>query len=94
MRGGLLAEIRRQRKDGIDKAQFETCKNMMYGAAIADLESFERVAALLSSSYFRGRTPAQELEAIAAVEYEDVQQALETMLLEENCATVVVMPTE
>ncbi|MFV0414642.1 MAG: EF-P 5-aminopentanol modification-associated protein YfmH [Oscillospiraceae bacterium] len=92
VREELLAEIERQRREGVDAAQFETCKKMMYGAAIADLESLERVASTLSGSYFHGRTPAEELAAIAALTIEDVNGALQTMLQQNASATVVINP--
>lgn len=94
VREALLTEIARQRSEGIDLEQFELCKKMMYGEAIADLESVERVASLLSSSYFRGRTPADELAAIAGITAADITELLNTMLQEERSATVVVRPGE
>lgn len=92
VREAILEEIARQRRQGIDAGQFETCKRMMYGEAISDLESVERVASLLSSSHFRGRTPAQELQAIADVTVAEAQQALETMLAEERSAFHLIQP--
>lgn len=86
----IRKEIERQRKEGIDAEQFETCKKMMYGSAIADLENVERVAGLLSVSYFHGRTPEQELTAVAELTVEDVQTALQDMLQEENSSVVIV----
>lgn len=90
----LQKEIERQRREGVDEAQFETCKRMMYGSSIADLENVERVASLLSGSYMRRRTPAQELEAIAAVTVQEVNEALQTMLQPQRCAQVVVNPAQ
>jgi predicted Zn-dependent peptidase len=92
VRERVLDEIARQRKEGIDPAQFETCKKMMYGDAVADLESVERVASLLSSSHFRGRTPADELRAVAELTAQDVNGALQRMLNEERSAFFVVEP--
>lgn len=94
VRQEIFKEIERQRTEGIDRAQFELCKKMMYGAAIADLESVERVASLLSVSYFYGRTPAQELDAIAGVTLQDVQDGLAAMLREENSSSAIVRPLQ
>ena len=94
VRAEVLAEIGRQRENGIDPAQFATCKNMMYGESMAELESVERVASQLSGSYFRRRTPADELAAIAALTLEDVQTALQTMFSEDRSAFLVVEPAE
>ncbi len=92
VREELLKEISRQRAEGIDKAHFETCKRMMYGEAIADLESVERVASLLSASHFRRRTPAEELAAIASVTPEDLNEALDKMLRTDKSAFVIIRP--
>lgn len=90
----LEKEIARQRKEGIDEEQFETCKRMMYGSAISDLESVERMASSLSGSYMRGRTPADELAAVAEVTVQDVNEALQTMLQTGRHAEVIVNPAE
>lgn len=92
VREALSAEIERQRREGIDPQHFETCKRMMYGEAIADLESVERVASLLSASHFRGRTPLEEITALAAVTVEDINEALHAMLRADKSAFVVINP--
>lgn len=92
VREELFKEIERQRREGIDPAHFETCKRMMYGEALADLESVERVASQLSGSYFRGRTPLEELSALASVTVDDVNDALHSMLRADKTAFVVVRP--
>ncbi len=90
----LQQEIERQRQDGVDTEQFETCKRMMYGEAIADLQNVEQVASRLSSTYFYGRTPQQELQAVTALTVDDVNAAMQRMLKEENRAVVVINPIE
>jgi predicted Zn-dependent peptidase len=92
VRQAVFDEILRQRREGIDREQFEMCKRMMYGEAIADLESVERVATQLCASYFRRRTPAGELAAVAALTPQDVEEALAVMMKEETSAFVVVEP--
>ncbi|NLW79480.1 MAG: insulinase family protein [Ruminococcaceae bacterium] len=93
VRDAILEEIVRQRREGIDPRQFDTCKRMMYGEAVAELESVQQVAGHLSTSYFRGRTPAAELAAIADMTLQDVEAALDEMLNEKRSAFVVVEPT-
>lgn len=92
VREAVLEEISRQRREGIDREQFSICKKMMYGEAIADLESVERVASMLSTSHFRGRTPAVELEAIAALTPEEVEGALAAMMSEDRSAFLIIRP--
>ncbi len=92
VRAEILAEIGRMREAGVDREQFETCRRMMYGEAISDLENVERVASMLTSSYFHHRTPADGLSALAGIRAEDVDEALRSMLREEASAFVVVRP--
>lgn len=88
----VLEEIAAGRKNGIDAAQFEMCKKMMYGDAVADLDNVERMASALGTSYFKQRTPADELAMVAAITKNDVDEALQYMLLEDNSAFFTVMP--
>ncbi|MFV0350900.1 MAG: EF-P 5-aminopentanol modification-associated protein YfmH [Oscillospiraceae bacterium] len=92
VREEILKEINRQRREGVDPVQFDLCKNMMYGEAVAGLESVDRVASMLSVSYFMNRTPEKEMEALANVTVEDINAALQNMMLEEYSATVIVRP--
>ncbi len=92
VRRQILAEIELMRKNGVDKEQFETCRRMMYGEAIADLESVERVAAMLMSGYFHKRAPADALAQLASLSAEDLNAALQELLQEERSAFVVVNP--
>ncbi len=94
VRQQILLEIEQMRKQGVDKEQFETCRRMMYGEAIGDLESVERVAAMLTSSYFRKRTPADALALLATITVEDIDEALQELLQEERSAFVIVRPEE
>ncbi len=94
VRRQVLLEIENMRKNGVDEKQFETCRRMMYGEAIGDLESVERVAVMLASSYFHKRTPADALAQMASITAEDINAALNELLKEENSAFVVVRPVE
>ena len=90
----ILAEIDRLRKEGVDETLFKLCKNQLYGELISGLEAVDDVAAGLFSSHQRGRTPAEEIEALASLTKQDVQEALNTMLLEENSAVVIIRPVQ
>ena len=89
----LLDEIARLRREGVDGTLFTLCKNELYGELIAGLESVDDVAAGLFSSHSRGRTLAQEIEALASLTKRDADEALQMMLREENSATVIIRPT-
>ncbi len=92
VRDAIFAEIARVRREGIDAEQFSTCKKMMYGESIAELENVERVASQLASSFFRRRTPAQELAAVTATTLDDVQDALQNMMQQERSSFLVIEP--
>ncbi|MEG2930845.1 MAG: pitrilysin family protein, partial [Ruthenibacterium sp.] len=92
VRALLLEEILRLRHSGVDAQLFTLCKNLMYGEMVQDLESVDDVAAGMAGAFFKGRTPAQEMETLAALTVNDVNAALQTMLCEEVSATVIIRP--
>ena len=92
VRDMLLAEIERLRTEGVDEELFTLCKNQLYGEMVQDLESTESAASLLAGSFLRGCRPGEELEALASVTRQDLDDALQTMLRPERSATVVVDP--
>lgn len=94
VRALLLAEIARIKQEGVDEELFCLCKNLMYGELVQDMENVDDVAAGMAGAFFKGRTPAQELEALAALTVEDVNAALAGLLREEYSATVVIRPVE
>ena len=89
----LLAEIARLREHGADAELFTLCKNLMYGELVQDLETVDDVATGMAGAFFKGRTPAQEMETLAALTVDDVNAALKTMLREERSATVIIRPS-
>ena len=92
VRDMLLAEIERLRTEGVDEELFTLCKNQLYGEMVQDLESTESAASLLAGSFLRGCRPGEDLEALASVTRQDLDDALQTMLRPERSATVVVDP--
>ena len=89
VRSMLLNEIERQRGEGIDDELFTLCKNQMYGEM---LENIEDAATSLAGSFFRGRTLQEDIAALASLTKADVDEALQTMLKQERCATVIIQP--
>lgn len=94
VRGLLLDEIARLQREGADAELFTLCKNQLYGELVQDLENVEDVASTLASSFFRGRTPADEIETLASVTLDEVNAALQTMLCTDRSATVIIRPAE
>ena len=81
-------------KEGADEELFILCKNQLYGELVQDLENVEDVASTLASSFFRGHTPADEIETLASITLSEVNAALRTMLCTDRSATVIIRPAE
>ncbi|MEG0911298.1 MAG: pitrilysin family protein [Ruthenibacterium sp.] len=94
VRALLLDEIARVKQEGISTELFTLCKNMMYGEMVQDLENIDDVAAGMAGTFFKNRTPADEIEALAALTADEVNAALQTMLCEKASATVIIRPAQ
>ena len=90
----LLEEIERIRREGVDEELFTLCKNQMYGEMLADVENVDDAAEEMGMAFLKGRTLADEIEALATLTVDDVNKALQTMLLEENSAYIQIDPKE
>lgn len=88
----LLEEIARIRREGVDPELFALCRNQMYGEFVQDLENVEDVAGALAFTFFKDRTPADEIEALMSLTHTDADEALRAWLWEENSATMVIRP--
>ena len=94
MRTLLLEEIERIRKEGVDEELFTLCKNQMYGEMLEALESPTGAAGALVSNYLRRSTLEEGVQLLAALTKQEVDDALQTMLLPEHSATVTILPQE
>ena len=88
----LLAEIGRLKKEGIGEEDFLLARNLMYGAAVGDLESVSGVATDLAGSVLHKEGLFDRLEILSALTLEEVQTALESMFRPDHCATVIIRP--
>ena len=79
---------------GVDPELFTLVKNQMYGEMLADVENVDDAAEEMGMAFLKGRTLADEIEALAALTVDDVNKALQTMLLEENSAYIQIDPKE
>ena len=79
---------------GVDPELFTLVKNQMYGEMLADVENVDDAAEEMGMAFLKGRTLADEIEALATLTVDDVNKALQTMLLRENCAVVHIYPAE
>ena len=87
-------EIARLRQNGVDPELFTLVKNQMYGEMLADVENVDDAAEEMGMAFLKGRTLADEIEALATLTVDDVNKALQTMLLEENSAYIQIDPKE
>ena len=94
VRGLLMDEIERLRKEGVDEELFTLCKNQSYGEMLQDLENIEDSATALAGSFFRKRSLTEEIEALASVTRQEVDEALQTMLRPERSSTVIIWPKQ
>ena len=88
----LLEEIERLRREGIDRNIFTLCKNQMYGQMVCELDSTTGLAGALCASELKGRSLFDEMQALAALQPEDIDAALQTMLCTERSTTAVIWP--
>ena len=79
---------------GVDPELFTLVKNQMYGEMLADVENVDDAAEEMGMAFLKGRTLADEIETLAALTVDDVNKALQTMLLEENSAYIQIDPKE
>lgn len=87
-------EIERLRREGVDEETFTLCKNQSYGSLITDLGNVEDTASAMNAAFMKGRTLSDEITALASLTKQDADEALQTMLLRENCAVVHIYPAE
>mgnify|MGYP000756763301 FL=1 len=87
-------EIARLRQNGVDPELFTLVKNQMYGEMLADVENVDDAAEEMGMAFLKGRTLADEIDALAVLTVDDVNKALQTMLLEENSAYIQIDPKE
>jgi len=88
----LTAEIERLRRDGIDPELFTLVKNQMYGEALGDVETVDDAAESQGAAFLKGRTLADELDALAALRVEDADALLQTALQPDTAARVYITP--
>ena len=89
----LCAEIGRVRKEGADRALFDTLKRAAYGDTVISMNHPEAVcAAMLDSFIWDGISPFARAELLAQLQAEDVQACLETRFRTDNICLSVIEP--
>ena len=90
----LQQEIERLRREGIDPEIFRLVKNQMYGETLGSMEQPDEAAEDAADACLKGRTLAEEIEALAALTVQDADALLRTALREDNRAYVQIDPAE
>ena len=91
-RHGLLDEIERVRKEGVDREIFTLCKNEKYGQLIENLENVEDSASQMADFALAGQTVAQQITMLAGLTAEDADAALQHILRPERMAVMYIEP--
>ena len=82
-----IAEVK---KNGLDKAEFESARKSVYGDVISSLNSVGSIANTVTSYHFNGNELFTYIDAVANATFEDVQNRLSEMLDVSNCTLSVV----
>ena len=90
----LLKEIARLKKEGVQKEDFENCKNAMYGESITEFESISSIATNVASAHLKDYTYFDVLDILASISYEDITGACKSWFNTETMVKVLITPKE
>lgn len=88
----IKAEIQRVQMEGLDKAEFDSCKKATYGKYLRGFNNVESVANGLVVSYFNGVSLYDSIEAVAAITFEDISARLGQGFNIDHAAISIVEP--
>ena len=86
----IKAYITKIKQEGLSDEDFEIAKKAVYGDSISSLNSVSNIANMIADYHFNGNELFTYIDAIAAVEKEDVEKRLAAMLDVSNCTLSVV----
>ena len=86
--------ITKIKQEGLSAEDFEIAKKAVYGDSISSLNSVSNIANMIADYHFNGNELFTYIDAIAAVEKEDVEKRLGNMLDVANCTLSVVKNVE
>lgn len=88
----ILAEIARQKADGLDTDAFEHCKKAIWGHYVGMFGSVTSVASVMLSAHFAGVDAFAMLDIIAATTLAELAGILSSDFLPGSCVLSVVYP--
>ncbi len=90
--GRIFDYIKDKQKTGLDKAEYERCKKVIYADFIKLFDNTEEIAYELMSYIFEGCDLFDYSEAVKGLTFEDVEDLLSVMFDEEFFAMSTVLP--
>ena len=86
----LVAEIERVKTNGLDREQYEIIKKSKYGQLVRSFNNVEACASLMLNSHFVGVNAFENVEVLANITFEDVQNRLYDLFNTENVSISIV----
>lgn len=90
----LIEEIKRCKKEGLDKERFNIIKKSYYGALIRDLNDAEAIATTMINAGMEKISAFDVIETVANVTFEDVSKRLEKQFNTENVTISIIEPID
>lgn len=90
----IKAEIKKIKKEGLDKDEFELVRRRMYGHAIMGFNDVDSLANSLIAAHFLGTGLFDDIALLRDMTLEDVNRRLLNTLDEEYSALSVILPNE
>ena len=90
----ICAEIEHNRKVGLDKADFERSKKVVYSSSLTAFDSTDGIANGVLGQHFLGGNLLDYPELIASVSYEYASEVFYDMYKENHIASSVILPNK
>ncbi len=85
----IKEEITRAQKEGISKEDFERSKRKLYGRSVREYDDIESMANLLTSLYFAGDKPFDEIKALRKLTLARVNKRLKSINVKKSALSVI-----
>ncbi len=80
----LMKKIVEKKEKGIEEAEFQRCKKMLYGTYVREFNRVGDIARMFLADYFKGINSLDYIEKIEHISKEYTQKVLEKVLREDN----------
>lgn len=86
----IKAEVARLKTEGIDDAQFEAVRRLMYGIEIMEYNDIDSIANGFIAAHFGGYSIFDSMEIYKTITKQDIEKRLSDIMLEQYSALSVV----